>query len=104
MQRTLLLIFTFLFSLSLITLAYSQSDLEQTLNTAVVNDAADPGCAVGHQGSATVPASSLKGGVPPDHCSAYSAYIQGACCCDLNTGQLNCPSNPVCSSALQSQP
>jgi hypothetical protein len=94
--RTLLLIVTFLFSLSLITLAYSQSDIEQTLDSPVTQSPTS-GCAVGSQLSPTVEVGDGNKVKFIDKCSRFSAFIQGACCCDFSgSGELGCPNNPVC--------
>lgn len=98
MTRTLILIAVFLFSLSLVTLAYSQSNMQQTLNSSVTNSPTSA-CPVGSQVAAAVGANRKDNAV--DNCGQYSGYIQGACCCNMSTGQLMCPSNPVCVDALR---
>jgi len=99
MKRTLLLILVFIFSLSLVTLAYSEpTGIQQTLGKAVTNSATSA-CPVGSQLPATVHAkeNSTTQGKP-----CGNGYIQGACCCKED-GSIGCPGNSVCIEALKNQ-
>ena len=103
MLRVLILIASFLCSLSLLTVAYSQTTAEDALGLAVTN-APGSECEVGSQLEASVdPIDNPFHEKVPEHCGAYTGYIQGACCCDVKTGQLTCLDNIVCQEVLRRQ-
>jgi hypothetical protein len=97
MKRTMILIAVFLFSLSLVTLAYSQSDIKQTLNSAVTNSPTSS-CPIGSQLSASVTAQK-KPGYNKEACGMYNAYIQGICGCE--NGTLTRRNTDLCKQELQ---
>lgn len=99
MRRTLFLIVAFLFSLTLVTMAYSQTSVKQALSSAVTNSAGN-NCPVGSQLAASTKSKSNPDVNVIDKCGRYSAYIQGACGCDPKTGNLKSLNNSVCAEAL----
>lgn len=101
MKRILILILAFIFSLSLVTLAYSQSNIKETLASDVVNSPTS-GCPVGAQGPANAKAKKSKDVNVPDKCSSYSSWVQGVCNC--LDGVLKNRDNRDCQDALKNTP
>ena len=97
MTRTLIITAAFIASMSLITIAYSQTHIAEALNQPTLEG---PGqnCFVGSQNPATVVADHTDHSL--DKCWRYPGFIQGACGCDLSSGQLKNRDNPVCKEAL----